>query len=291
MAVSIYDYENYVRFLNDWFKEEKSKNKKFSHQFFAQTAGFKSRSFMANILNGSRALNPKYIFKVAMGLKLQSKETKYFEALVYYKESKDLKEKDFHFKLAQKLKPRTKINKIKSMQQEYFQKWYYPVLRELLTYFDYKDDYKLLGQQLTPSITETEAKKAVRLLLELELIRKKVVQKKDASIVHNKKNVFYEQTDNVVFGDDDDYSEAMAIRNFQEVTIELAKTALRETPRSETNFLTYTFSTNKEGVKEVNEIINEFQDKLITVVGEHKKLDSTLQLNIQFFPLTEITKE
>ncbi len=284
--MSIYDYDNYVCYLNDWFKEQKEENKKFSHQYFAQKAGIKSRSFMANILNESRVLNPKHIHTVASALELKSKETKYFEALVYYKDSKEIKSKNHYFQIAQKLKPQTKMNMLKLKQYEYFQKWYYPVLRELLTYFDFNGDYKLLGQQLIPHVPPVEVKKAVDLLLELGLIKKVLIDVKQSSskIVQNRKKVLYEQTEEVIFGDD--AYETMAIRSFQEVTLDLAKTALSEGEKSKRNFATYTFSTDNDGVKEINDLMMEFQEKLIGIVNSHPNIDSTHQLNVQMFPLT-----
>ncbi|MGL1903659.1 MAG: TIGR02147 family protein [Fibrobacterales bacterium] len=283
--INIYDYDSNITYLNDWFKSQKEGNKKFSHQFFAHKAGLNSRSYMANILNGSRCINAKNIFKIAEGLGLVGKEVLYFETLVYYSQCIELKDKGRFFLALQKLKPKSKVNHLKSMQYEYFQKWYYPALRELLTYYDFGGDYKILGQQILPAISGAEAKRAVQLLLDLQLIEKIKHEPPTSKIVQNNKWGLYRQTEGVIFGDDK--YESMVVRSYQENTLDLAKKALSKIESNKQSFNTYTYSVDSIGAKEVDNLIQEFQEKLISIVNNAKNVNNTYQLNLQLFPLTK----
>ena len=66
----LFDYDDYRRFLQDYFDEQKKMRAVFSHRFFAAKAGFRSSSFCLNVFRGRFNLTPKSIEKMtkAMGL-------------------------------------------------------------------------------------------------------------------------------------------------------------------------------------------------------------------------------
>ena len=274
--MSIYNYDDYILYLNDWFKEQKTKSKSFSHQYFADKAGIKSRSFMANILNGSRKLNPKYIFTIAQVIGLKSKESRYFETMVYYNDTAHIEEKNHYYRELQLLKPKTKANRLLAQKYEYFQKWFYPVLREVVCYFDFNGDYKLLGQQLNPIISAVDARKGVDLLIDLDLIRVKQMPEK-RGVQKNKQLRLYEQTDTILSTEEE--LESITVKEFQKATLDLAKKALLQPEKFNSGIFTYTFSLDSIDTEKINALLEEFQEKLIDVVESSKAVDSTHQLN------------
>jgi len=52
--VKIFQYLNYREYLADWFQEKKKLNKSFSYKVLANKAGFKSKSFFPQVVDGSR---------------------------------------------------------------------------------------------------------------------------------------------------------------------------------------------------------------------------------------------
>ena len=90
---SIYNYTDYRKFISDYFAEQKRNGIGFSYAFFAKKAGFKSRSFMAKVISGEKALSAASIGRVAKAMDLQKKERDYFRALVLFNNEKSLNKK------------------------------------------------------------------------------------------------------------------------------------------------------------------------------------------------------
>ena len=61
----LFDYDDYRRFLEDYFEEQKSLKPVFSHRFFAAKAGFSSSSYCLNVIRGRFNLSIKSIDKLA----------------------------------------------------------------------------------------------------------------------------------------------------------------------------------------------------------------------------------
>ncbi len=51
---NIFNYMDYREFLEDFYDEQKSANKAFSYQYFANKAGFKSKSFIKLVIDGKK---------------------------------------------------------------------------------------------------------------------------------------------------------------------------------------------------------------------------------------------
>ena len=272
--VNIFEYTDYIAFLRDWFALKKSTVKAFSFQYFSDRAGFKSRSFIQGVLKGQKALSRKAIFKVSQALELNKKESEYFEILVSFREAKDLDEKNYYWGKIEKLS-RSKYVNLTINQFKFFQHWYIVPIREIVTYFDFRDDYSFLGRQLTPRITAKEAHDAIKILLDLGLIEKS--------------GKLYKQTDANLSTPED--LRSLAIQNFQIETIGLAANSIVKHNKEERDISTITLGTTKEGLREIKDLIKEFHENVVRAVDKHNKSERVYQLNLQIFPLTREQKK
>src|SRR4051812_6311983 len=167
----LYGYNDYRKFLKDYYEEQKERDPKFSHRYFTMKVGFSSSGYFSDVLSGKKNLSGSFMLKFAKALKLAKEEEEYFLNLVSFNQSKTLEEKNrFYEKMMSSGK--VKIDILEADKYEYFSKWHYAAVRELLHYFPCKDDYKALGQQLEPSLSGKDAKKAVDLLETLGLIKR-----------------------------------------------------------------------------------------------------------------------
>ncbi|NLE02187.1 MAG: TIGR02147 family protein [Fibrobacter sp.] len=71
--VNIFNYIDYREFLEDFYHEQKARNKAFSFQFFANKAGFKSKSFIKLVIDGKKNLTEESMEKLNNVLKLSEK--------------------------------------------------------------------------------------------------------------------------------------------------------------------------------------------------------------------------
>lgn len=170
-TISIFDYSDYRQFLNDCFEERKKSNKSFTLRYIAQKTGL-SHTFCKMILSGKRNLSNKTIPKIISVFKLPQTEEEYFEALVHFNQSNSAKEKNYYFEQMLESRKQKSWYKVTEDKFSYFDEWYHPVIRELITLEEFDKDYEKMGQRLMPPISAFEAKESVNLLCRLGFLHK-----------------------------------------------------------------------------------------------------------------------
>src|SRR5258708_4446297 len=90
---SIFEYDDYRRYLRDFYLFSKKENKNFSFRFFARLMGYKTSSMLKMIMDGNRNIIPENIDKYVKILKLTKDEAHFFQNLVFLNQAKDSVEK------------------------------------------------------------------------------------------------------------------------------------------------------------------------------------------------------
>lgn len=273
---SIYTFINYRHYLKAFYEAKKAANKAFSYQTFALCAGFTTKSYLIEIIAGRKSLSKNSIYKVAEAMGLKKKETEYFEALVLFNEAKAIKEREFYFDRIKTLAGKAKAKHIGVDQYRYFSQWYHPVIRELVTMGCFKGDFAQLAKQLKPSISQKQAKESVDLLLSLGLIKKSA-------------GSTYKLSDaNVTTGDE---VTSLAILKYQQENLGLATQALDTVPVRERDISTLTAGISAECAGILKKEIQLFRKRLIQIIDDDKNPDRVVQINFQFFPVSEMPKQ
>ena len=168
----LFDYDDFRKFLQDYFEEQKKMRAVFSHRFFAAKAGFSSSSYCLNVIRGRFNLTPKSIEKIAKAMDFEPLQKAYFEALVQYNQAQQVNERENAWEQIVQIRKQIEFTHVTTREQAYFSKWYYPVVREMAVNSDWHDDYMVLARMLTPQITTEEAREAVKNLLDWNLLKK-----------------------------------------------------------------------------------------------------------------------
>ena len=268
---SVFEYLDYRSYLKDFYEERKGKQGFFSYRYFGDKVGIDS-SYLLKIVLKSRHLSEKLIPRVSSFCGHSDAETEYFHSLVHFAKAKTNQESKLHFEKLLSIRY-VKSRRLIEQQYEYFRIWYHPVIRSVIEYFDFKNDFALLGRQLSPQISANEARASVRLLEKLDLIRK------DGSGC-------YRLTETAVTTGEEWHS--AAITAFQEQTIRLSHEALERHDKSLRDISTITMNISGAEFNEIRERITEFRRSIISLVNDGTDPDRTYQLNMQFFPLTGI---
>ncbi len=269
---SVFDYLDYREFLKDRYAYLKIIDKKYSQRYFMQRLGVKSTGFFAEILNGKRNLSHQNILSFVKILKIDRDEAAYFENLVYFNQSRSIKDKD-HWLL--KMMECSKVNsKILDRDvYEYFSKWYFAAIRELLFFYKKAITPEAIAAALCPPISEDEAAKALMLLQRLSLIERLP----DGS---------FRQKDTII--STGDLIHSVEIANYQLQTIDLAKQALDAISIAQREISTLTMSISKDAYGKIVEILKKAKKDIIKVTQQDSGEDRVYQLNVQLFPLTRI---
>jgi uncharacterized protein (TIGR02147 family) len=171
-SVSVYRFLDAREFLRAAYQQAKRIDPAFSHRYIARTLRVTSSSFFPQLLAGKSRLTRARALAFARLFGLTAPETAYFEELVAYTESVDPREKERALEKLKAADPHRRHALLEAFQAEYFRKWQYAAVRELLALHPFRGDYAALGKMLDPPLTAAAAREAVDLLLRLKLVRK-----------------------------------------------------------------------------------------------------------------------
>jgi len=267
----IYQYFDYRSFLQDAFAQIKNQKSNFTQRHLAAKLGMKSTGHVSWILSGKRNLSEKMIQPLADVLTLNKDEMNFLITLVHFNQAKThLDKKYFLDKLVSYLKREKKT--VQLTQYEMFNKWYYPVVRELVAIYKIKDNYKFLADKIVPHISPQQAKQALKVLDRL-------------GIIQCNRNGYYEQTNKALTAGGS--VNAVTIKQFQMDTFDLAKQALDETNAEERDISTLTMSISNKKFEYFKSRIKELREEIIASVTSDDEQEKVYQFNTALFPLSK----
>lgn len=272
--IDIYSYTNFRRLLGDFYTREKAKAPdKVSFRFFARQAGFAAPNFLHLVIKGKRNVGHESIHRLAHILGLNKRESSFFESLVLFNQCTDPREKNRAFEKVVSFREYRNAKKLVSDQYDYFSKWYYPVIREMVNLDNFREDAAWIAKTIQPQITRAEAGEALARLQDFKLIAR------DA-------NGKLHQTDANLSTEEEVVSTALS--QFHEVMIRHGMESLKK-PATEREVSGLTMSLSAEQFEEVRKKIRELHREIQQIIanngqGSPKKV---CQLNFQLFHLIQ----
>jgi uncharacterized protein (TIGR02147 family) len=267
---NVYDYLDYRSYLIDMFHYRKAKMSHFSYRFFSNKAGFASPNFLQLVVTGQRNLTNSSIAKVAKGFALKRKEREFFEYLVFMNQATVHDEKNHYYRKMISIVGYKSIATIEKDQYEYFSKWYYPAIRELLTLGKDVATPKMIAAKLNPKITPKQAESALQLLKKLKLIKQ------------TPSGGWEQVHEDISTGPE---IKSMAAANFHKEMLQLSVASIDRFPASQRDISGLTLSIRRENIKEMKTRLASFRKELMELASIEDKPDTVVQINIQLFPL------
>lgn len=271
---TIFEYLDYRQFLADYIEERKDRG--ISARAVSKRAGFKSPNYMQLIIEGRRNVSPASMAKLVDYFKFKGAEREFFEHLVLMNQAKTTEQKQYYFEKLSASKKYIALKHLEHDQYEYFSKWYYAAVRELVLLPDFSDDPEWIARTLTPNITMKAAHEAMELLLRLGLIRR---------IAKGR----YEQVDRNI-GTPAEIA-TMAAWKFHREMMQRSAESLDLINSRDRELSALTVAISRDDFEKAKRRIQEFHRKLHADLSESTKHESVYQLNIQFFPLSEVRHE
>ncbi len=268
--LNIHTYDDYRKFLKDRYQELRDRNPKYSHRYLCHKVGFGSTSTLADIFAGRRNLSTTMALKIAHVLQLKKPDEEYFLQFVEFNQAGSLEEKNLHYAKMIALIG-VKMDIISPEKFEYFGKWYYTALRELLYFFPCQGDFKALGNKLNPSIPAAQVRKAILLMEKL-------------GIVVKDSQGYYRQSAKILTNND--FSGSLHVDNYQKATMQLAIEALDHHTKDNRDMSTLTATLSLESLEKVKISLKDLRKTVLALAEQDEKVDRVYQLNIQLFPLT-----
>ncbi len=272
MPVCIFDYFGYREYLTDVFQHLKTSRKGFSHRSFSREAGIASHNFLPRILRGSRNLSREYVPQVARYLRLGGKEERYLSNLVDFNNAKKPSDKEKFLKQLLSLRLMNDEYRLKDEKLHFFDKWYYPVMRELVVICDFQEDYNKLARHCIPRITARQAKSAVAFLMKNGLITRN----------HDGR---YSVT-NAIISTEPEVDSAI-IPKYHKATIKQCLDAVESVKREDRNFSSSTLLVSRHLYEEIKREILHFRKRLLSMAKDCRNPELVCFTGFQLLPRSE----
>ncbi len=272
--INIFSYLDYREYLRDVLKRKKEVNPNFSHRMLLRKMKITSTGFLANIIAGRSNLTIDQVGEFASIMGLGSKEARYFKNLVYFAKAKTLSEKNDFFRLLLSYR-KGKIKFLKASELTLFKHWYYVVIRELLNFYDFQDDYKALARMIEPSISPKKAREAIGDLESMGLIKR------------NPKG-FFKQVDAVISTGDEVRS--LQVANYQRDMFDLGRRALDSIKAGERDLSGVAVTLSDQSYALIKEEIRSFRKRILQIAADEENPNRVIRCNFQIFPVTRKCK-
>lgn len=273
--IDIFKYTNYRLYLKASYEYLKENHRAFSYRYFSQKCGYKSPNYLKMVIDNQRNLSEKSIETFAHFFKLGKKETQYFRLLVSFNQAKT---SEIKHELAQEILKFSAFKRLHPLSQdhfEYYSKWYYVAVRELLATKKIKLDAKTISELIRPKISKKQADEALEVLLRLNLIKRS----------QNR----YVQTDELITTGDEVSSSAIAA--YHKNMLNLASESIDTVNRELRDISAVTIAVSDENIKELKTLIQHFRKSVLELSEQDQNKQNVYQVGIQMFPLSQLESE
>ncbi|MBF0432602.1 MAG: TIGR02147 family protein [Fibrobacteria bacterium] len=271
---SIYNYSDYRQYLVDVLEEKKQANHGFSLRAAALKLGLNSGT-LTRIVNGTRELGPSLLAPFISYLGLRTREADYFTLLVKFARSSKAGDRQRYYSEIQE-KRREMRRVVEEKDCQFFEKWYYGALHQLLRVMPAETNPETLGKCLTPPITTFKAKKALSFLENNGFISKKPgsgYEVKDPSL-----------TTGEIWHDE-------SIRSYQIAMSEMGTRAVNHFPQQERDISTLSLCLSPQAYKNIRQLLKRTRQEILALEEADNNQDRVFHVNFQLFPLSQESKK
>jgi uncharacterized protein (TIGR02147 family) len=275
ITISISSFLDYREYLKAYIDAAREMGEQVTNRSFAEALGINSSSWLSNVLSGAKGITIETARAISGYLGHNDWERKYFEILIGFNQAKTVAKRNLYFaSLKQHLlqKGYSYLHVLEEDQYEFYSKWYYTAVRSLLGMIPMGDEFNRISRLTSPSITAMQAKKSVKLLLRLGLIRK------------NGEGL-YELTGTAISTGQD--VKSLAVANFQRATMQLGIEAIDRYPRSVRDISTMSVGISEAGFKKIAALLADCRKNIADIANNDQSADRVYQINLQVFPLSK----
>ncbi len=267
----IFTYLDHRAFLSDWFDAHKAVNPRFSHRLFARLAGQKSPSLLLAVIRGKRNLTDATTRAFARAMKLDSEESVFFADLVRLDQADGTDDRNRAWGRISASRRFRQARALDGKAFDYISHWYIVAARELAALGGFRDDPAWLARQLRPTITLSEAKRALETLKALGML-----EERDGTLHPAESTVV---TPHEVAG--------LAARNYHRGMLGLAQDSIERFPPDQRHLGALTVSVPESLMPRLKEELASFQERVLDLCDSADGApDRVCQVHLALFPLS-----
>jgi uncharacterized protein (TIGR02147 family) len=263
-------YTDYRAYLRDLVGERRKKGLPCSNRWFAQRAGMHSTSWLTSLLQGRKGLSLASAAKLSRALGHSSIQARYFSALVEFNQARKEDERREGFLKLQAMARLSDPRLLRETQYGYYSAWHHSAVRAILAMKPFRGDYAALAAALVPPISPQDARKSVKLMLDLGLVEQDGdgLKVTSAAITTGRK------------------ATALQVDLFHQQTMRLAMEAMDRFAKPDREFSTMTIGIAPELLPMVKDILAEARRRIGELAEASESASRVYQVNMQLFPLS-----
>jgi len=268
---SIYEYNDFRKFVADYQKYMHQQDHTYTKSRMSKLLGLpNSRSYLTDVLNGKK-VTQIFVERFIQLFAFKHDEANYFRVLVQFNQSENPNERELYFEQLIAFN-KTPKKYLYEQSYRYYKEWYNAAIRAILNVYDFDGkNYSALAKTLIPSITAVQAKTAVKLLLELNLLEKN----DDGFLKPTSKSISTEE-----------YVQNEIIKQYQIKCLECAKNALISKTQPQGLIATNTISVSERGRQRIEKQIERFRSQVRSLVQKDEdSAESVYHMDILFFSM------
>lgn len=273
----IYDYFDYREYLNDIFTYFKKSDSTYSHRKFLSEADIPGSTYLLRVLNSERKLSLKYVANFSEAIHHDQSEASYFELLVKFNNEKNIDHKDQYLKELLKIRSEKTTSSLDDKKLKYFEKWYYPVLRDLVGIVENSNDYNALSRMLIPPMSPPQVERAVTFL------------QKNGFIKQRENGKGYEPSEPIVSTPPSVNSTILS--QFHKKNLELDIDAFENCSLSDRSISSVIMSVSVDTFEKMRLEIQEFRKRLLALAREDTNPTMVCRVGFQVVPRAKIKKK
>lgn len=272
--IGVMDYREYLQHI---YNEAKKADPQYTYHRLASDLGFPPTGIIHQMIKGRRKLSEKNARKIADSLGLKPIHKSYFLHLVAFCNAEE--SSDSQKALAELLAIISKDlpSEINRHYLKYMSHWQHVVIREMVALPSFKADPAWIAKELIPKISEDEVKESLDLLQQLDLIRT------------NHETGKVEQTSERMVTSPN--VSGTAITHCHQQFIELGKESLSKTDRDDRYVCSTTLRVTADQLEAIKSKIHALNMEILAMEAPAEESENLFQLNVQFFPLTHVSKK
>ena len=268
-VIDVFRYLDYRAFLSDHYRARKARG--FSYRRFSAAAGVSSPNYLKLVMEGQRNLTPAMAERFASACRLDGEAADYFVELVRFNQAREDSERNAAYQRLAGFQRYRRAQKLELAHAAYCANWYMPAIRELIASPDFVEDPAWIAERLLPPITARQAARALKLLLELGLVRRG-------------EGGCLEQTNVVV--STGAQTTSLHIGNYHRGMLERAADAIEQIPAERRDVSSLTLRVRESSLADLKTRLARFRRELLDFEEGEAEGDQVVQINLQLFPLT-----
>jgi uncharacterized protein (TIGR02147 family) len=269
--IDIFRYRDYRQFLRDYYCFRKNTEYGFSYRRFARAVESNSPNYLKLVAEGKRNLTNEMATRFAKACGLKGESADYFCDLVLFNQATTDAERERWYQRITRYKRYGRVFKLDKAHAAYHAEWYIPAIREMAAMEDFRAEPKWIAHRLSPRITTRQAERALKTLLELNLLKADGQGR-------------LRQTETLVSTGEGPLGYHVA--KFHHTMLNRASHALDNVPRDQREFGTLTLCMSDKRFRQIKQDLYEFRQRLLQDSLDDSQCKFVAQVSFQLFPLT-----